>query len=172
VALSVQALYYRVGLSASLERSGSGRGWHLWLFFRPGIPARKARQLGYALVPYDAELPDGELADPGGGKGIEVFPKCDGLREGGVGNQVWLPWFWGAKSGGNLFYRHTPRAFEPFVPEDFDVVTEAQADRAVARLGQVGAGGGGPLMDGRADPFRLKAHGGPRRTGTRGTRTR
>jgi hypothetical protein len=40
VALSVQALCHRVSLSAYLERSGGGKGWHLWLFFGPGIPAR------------------------------------------------------------------------------------------------------------------------------------
>jgi hypothetical protein len=83
------------------------------------------------------------LADPEAGQGIEVFPKADTIREGGVGNQVWLPWFWRAKPGCNVFYRHSPRGFEPFVREDFDTVTEAQVERAIARLGQVDPEGGG-----------------------------
>jgi hypothetical protein len=139
VALSARALCHRVGLPGYLERSGSAKGWHLWVFFEPPLPARKARELGHALAPRDAELADGALADPHSGLGIEVFPKCDGIKEGGVGNQVWLPWWSGAKRGGSLFYDFSPRGFGPVVPLDFDTVTEAKADHALERLGQLGA---------------------------------
>jgi hypothetical protein len=141
IALSVYRLCYCIGLSAYLERSGSARGWHLWVFFDPPLAAKKARKLGHAIVPYDADLTDGSLADPESGTGIEVFPKCDSLRAGGVGNQVWCPWYWKAKPGGGLFYRHNPRGFEPFVPEGFDTVAEAQVDEALLRLraGEVAA---------------------------------
>jgi hypothetical protein len=139
VALSVLHLCYRAGLHAYLERSYSGKGWHLWVFFDTPVPARKARQLGFALAPRDAWLADGDLADPESGTGIEVYPKCDSLREGGRGNQVWLPWYFASKGGCNVFYGRNPRGFEPFVPLDLDTVTEAKVDRAIERLGQIDA---------------------------------
>jgi hypothetical protein len=76
-------------------------------------------------------LADGALA----GCGVEVFPRADRVREnGGVGNQIWLPWFHGAKPGGNVFYRRATAGLEPFVPESFEAVTEGQIDHALARL--------------------------------------
>jgi hypothetical protein len=38
------------GVPASLERSRSGNGGHVWIFFSEPIPARTARQLGAAIV--------------------------------------------------------------------------------------------------------------------------
>ena len=40
------------------ERSRSGRGAHLWIFFRTAIPASLARSFGYALLDQAAELLD------------------------------------------------------------------------------------------------------------------
>jgi hypothetical protein len=40
----------RVGLDAALERSRSGRGGHVWLFFEAAIPASLARRLGSHLL--------------------------------------------------------------------------------------------------------------------------
>ncbi len=136
VALSVQALCYRIGVHAHLERSGSATGWHVWVFFDSPVPAKKARQLGCAIVPYDADLTDGNLADPKSGKGIEVFPKRDTISADGRGNQVWCPFFWRSKPGGGLFYRFSPRGFEPYVPLDFDTVDEARLDVALRRLNE------------------------------------
>jgi hypothetical protein len=36
----------RMGLSAALERSRSGRGGHAWLFFEEAVPATLTRKLG------------------------------------------------------------------------------------------------------------------------------
>ena len=95
------------GLPCYLERSGSGRGWHLWCFFDPPLAAGKAQALGHALAPKDAPLANrqGECASPRSGRGIEVFPKQAKLGRSGYGNLVWLPWWYGAPTGANEFYR-------------------------------------------------------------------
>lgn len=38
------------GIAAGLERSRSGNGGHVWIFFSDPVPARSARQLGVALI--------------------------------------------------------------------------------------------------------------------------
>lgn len=40
----------RYGISAALERSRSGTGGHVWIFFDEPVPAREARQLGALLL--------------------------------------------------------------------------------------------------------------------------
>jgi hypothetical protein len=94
-----------VGLVPYIERSYSGRGFHLWVFFETKVDVEKARKLGLALAPRDAKLADGGVADPMSGKGIEVFPKSKGTE---LGSQVWAPWFHGAASGANCFVNATP----------------------------------------------------------------
>jgi hypothetical protein len=134
VALYIIRLCERLGLPVYLERSKSAKGWHVWIFFAPAIEAKLARQLGYALAPRDADLTDGNFADTKSAVGIEIFPKCDRLKEGGVGNQVWLPWFWNAKPGGSVFYRLGPRRIVPFIPMDFETADEARVEAALAKL--------------------------------------
>ena len=49
----------RLGLPAALERSRSGNGGHIWLFFEEAIPAGLARKLGsYVLTETMEERPD------------------------------------------------------------------------------------------------------------------
>ena len=76
------------GLPAYLERSGGGKGWHLWCFFDPPLAAAQAQALGRALAPKDALLAGsaGEVADPRSARGIEVFPKQPKIRRNGFGN--------------------------------------------------------------------------------------
>jgi hypothetical protein len=74
-AVATHEAFVRAGLPAYLERSGGGKGWHLWCFFDPPIAAAKAQALGRALAPNDAPLAEGGVADPRAGRGIEVFPK-------------------------------------------------------------------------------------------------
>jgi hypothetical protein len=136
VALSVQALAARVGLRAYLERSGGGHGWHLWMFFQVAQPAAQARALGLLLAPRDALSGDGFFADPRTGTGIEVFPKSAALKEGGVGNPVWLPWFYDSNDDGNCFYTSPADGFEPYVMDDFERNTDEAVARAVEMLNQ------------------------------------
>lgn len=100
------------GLPPYLERSGGGKGWHLWLFFAQPLPAERARRLGLTLVPPDLPLVDGSCADPGRNIGVEVFPKKTRV-DAGPGSMVWLPWWHGATAGGNLFYDLTTDLSSP-----------------------------------------------------------
>jgi hypothetical protein len=90
-----------LGLTTYLEKSKSGRGYHLWAFFDCRLEADKARKLGLSLAPKDAKLTDGGVAAPKTGTGIEVFPKSKGTE---IGSQVWAPWFSGASNGNNSFF--------------------------------------------------------------------
>jgi hypothetical protein len=128
------------GVPAYLERSGGGRGWHLWMFFAEPVAAAMARRLGFALAPRDAMLADGRTADPESSLGIEVFPKQERIAKGGVGNLVWLPWWSGAAPGGNVFVRVVPAdapgpaTLEPYLPESFDTVGAERLDEIIASL--------------------------------------
>lgn len=132
-AVATLDVFTKAGLPAYLERSGGGKGWHLWCFFEPPIAAAKAQALGRALAPRDAPLADGGVADPRAGRGIEVFPKQAKVRRKGFGNLVWLPWWRGAAEGGNRFFR--PGAggvLEPFAPDGFATASAEAVDRVLA----------------------------------------
>jgi replicative DNA helicase len=134
-ALFVYRLCWSLGLPCYLERSKSGSGWHLWIFFDPPITAKDARALGFVLVPDDFPLTDGRFADASKGLGVEVFPKADDLRGKTVGNQVWLPWYIGAAQGGNAFYRPMGgRGLVPYIPEEFLTATAEQVTAARLKL--------------------------------------
>ena len=72
---------------AALERSRSGNGGHVWLFFSEPIPAQLARQLGAWLLT--------EAMDSRPETGLQTydrfFPDQDTLPRGGFGNLIALP---------------------------------------------------------------------------------
>src|SRR5262245_52635124 len=136
VALAILLACEALGLPAYLERSGGGKGWHVWIFFSVPVPAVKARALGLLLVPEDVELADGGKADAAASIGIEVFPKQEWVEDepGAYGNQVWMTWWHGAATGGNEFYRPTDDGLQPYVPDDFEAAGEDDLDAALAEL--------------------------------------
>jgi superfamily II DNA or RNA helicase len=70
-----------------LERSRSGRGGHVWLFFEQAIPAALARRLGSHLL---TETMEG-CPDVGLDSYDRLFPNQDTLPQGGFGNLIALP---------------------------------------------------------------------------------
>ncbi len=125
------------GLPVYIERSGGGKGWHLWCFFDPPLPAAKARDLGYALAPKKAALADGsgEVADPGSNRGIEVFPKQPKIGRNRFGNMLWLPWWQGAPEGSNCFYRRNEAgALEPFAPAELATAPPEAVEAVLAKV--------------------------------------
>lgn len=129
------------GLPAYLERSGSGKGWHLWCFFEPALSAAKAQALGRALAPKDALLTDKRLADPISGRGIEVFPKqAKHHTAKGFGNLLWLPWWHGAPEGANTFYRRGPGGhLEAYAPTELSTASAEVVERVLSTRAQSGA---------------------------------
>lgn len=70
-----------------LERSRSGQGGHVWIFFTEAIPAILARQFGsYLLTETMEQRPDLGLRSYD-----RLFPNQDTLPKGGLGNLIALP---------------------------------------------------------------------------------
>ena len=96
-------------VDAVVERSRSGRGAHLWIFFKEMIPARLARKFGFALLEKGAEsvnLKSFKYYD-------RMIPTQDALHEGGLGNVIALPLQGMAlKSGNSAFVDENWNAYE------------------------------------------------------------
>jgi superfamily II DNA or RNA helicase len=75
------------GVPAALERSRSGSGAHVWVFFAAAVPASHARQLG-ALLLHAAMRRRGELDLASYDR---LFPNQDFLPAKGFGNLIALP---------------------------------------------------------------------------------
>jgi superfamily II DNA or RNA helicase/very-short-patch-repair endonuclease len=77
----------RMNLPAALERSRSGNGRHVWLFFEEAIPAALARRLGSHILTETME----RRPDIGLDSYDRFFPNQDTLPQGGLGNLLALP---------------------------------------------------------------------------------
>jgi hypothetical protein len=85
---------------AALERSRSGEGGHVWIFFSQPIPARDARQLGTALLTETLE----RRPELGFESYDRMFPSQDTLPKGGFGNLIALPLQRRARDYGNSVF--------------------------------------------------------------------
>ena len=77
----------QMNLPAALERSRSGKGGHIWLFFEEAIPAVLARKLGSHILTETME----RRPDLGLHSYDRLFPNQDTLPQGGFGNLIALP---------------------------------------------------------------------------------
>ena len=71
----------------AIERSRSGKGAHVWIFFEDVIPAYKARRLGNSILT-EALNRSGRMSFNSYDR---FFPNQDYLSECGLGNLVALP---------------------------------------------------------------------------------
>ncbi len=85
---------------AGLERSRSGNGGHIWIFFAEPMPARVARALGSHLLTEAME----STPDIGFKSYDRLFPSQDNLPEGGFGNLIALPLQGGPRKLGNTVF--------------------------------------------------------------------
>jgi len=96
------------GVPAALERSRSGRGGHVWIFFDDEIAARAARQMGAALI--TKAMPT--RPSMGLDSYDRLFPNQDNMPKGGFGNLIALPLQRGpAQNGNSLFVDDNFRVF-------------------------------------------------------------
>ena len=90
----------RLLLPAALERSRSGQGGHVWLFFDAALPAATARRLGSHLLTEAME----SRPDIGLDSYDRLFPNQDTMPRGGFGNLIALPLQKEAREQGNSVF--------------------------------------------------------------------
>ncbi len=81
----------------SIERSRSGKGAHVWVFFSEPVPAIEARKLGSYLL----TLAMDQYPDLGFESYDRLFPNQDTMPRGGFGNLIALPLQKKARDHGN-----------------------------------------------------------------------
>lgn len=99
----------RLGLVAYIERSRSGDGGHVWVFFAGAYPCHKSRAIGLEatrkvlnLSAFDKEASFDRL-----------FPSQDVITKNGLGNLIALPFQGGSVKDGNTVFID-PNTNEPF----------------------------------------------------------
>ena len=85
---------------AVLERSRSGNGGHIWIFFSQPIPAKVARRLGSYLLTRTME----QRPEIGFDSYDRFFPSQDTLPQGGYGNLIVLPLQKGPRANENSVF--------------------------------------------------------------------
>ena len=95
-------------IPCSVERSRSGNGAHVWIFFDNAVLAVKARRLGNAILT-EAMSRNGKISFKSYDR---FFPNQDTMPEGGLGNLVALPLQGNARKHGNSVF--VDENFEPY----------------------------------------------------------
>lgn len=96
------------GLFCAVERSRSGQGAHVWMFFQQEVPAAEARMLGTLLLD-DARR---HCSTIGFGSYDRLFPTQDTITSDGLGNLIALPLQGAAVREGNSVF--VDDDFRPF----------------------------------------------------------
>src|ERR1019366_9030251 len=128
------------GIPAALERSRSGDGGHVWIFFSDRVPASSARRIGAYLV-REAMTVRGELDLVSYDR---LFPAQDFLPKHGFGNLIALPLQGECRKKGTTVFLD-PSTLEPY-PDQWEFLASVdrlsgQAAASLAEsLGEVAAG--------------------------------
>lgn len=103
---------------ALVERSRSGAGAHLWIFFSQPISAALARKLGSGLLTHTAEFHHLNMDSYD-----RLFPNQDTMPKGGFGNLIALPLQQEARLKGNSLFVN--ENFEPH-PDQWGLLLKNQ----------------------------------------------
>lgn len=116
----------------SIERSRSGKGAHVWIFFSEPLPVVKARKLGFAILT-EATSRNGRISF----KSYDRFiPNQDYLPEGGLGNLIALPLQGKARREGNSLF--VDETFTPYAGQweyllSIKKISEAETDSILSQ---------------------------------------
>jgi superfamily II DNA or RNA helicase len=99
-ALAFMATCRDTEVPAALERSRSGSGGHVWLFFSDAVPAFEARRLGTMLLTRTMN----RRPEIGFKSYDRLFPSQDTMPSGGFGNLIALPLQRRAREKGNSVF--------------------------------------------------------------------
>jgi superfamily II DNA or RNA helicase len=100
-----------IGVSAALERSRSGKGGHIWMFFDRPVSASLARKFGCAILTRSME----RRHQIGLDSYDRFFPSQDTMPKGGFGNLIALPLQRGPAEKGNSVFVNGE--FEPYLDQ-------------------------------------------------------
>lgn len=107
---AMRAICISNGIDSLVERSRSGKGAHVWMFFEEAIPAPLARRFGLALLTKGAEF----VNQPNFKSYDRMLPAQDKIPLGGLGNLIALPLQGQALRNGN----------SAFIDERWEVITD------------------------------------------------
>jgi hypothetical protein len=134
-------------LPAHLERSRSGNGAHVWLFFEEALPAQLARRLGAEILTETME----RRPEIGLDSYDRFFPNQDTLPHGGFGILIALPLQRRARERGNSEF--VDERLEPWPDQWAFLAGAGKVGREqAASIVRQAAGRGGPIGFCRADP--------------------
>jgi len=116
----------KMNVPMSVERSRSGNGGHVWLFFEEAIPCMKVRAIGsYILTETMDRRPELGLDSYD-----RFFPNQDTLPQGGLGNLIALPLQKKPREDGNSIF--LDENFEPYPDQWQYLSTIRKIDRDTA----------------------------------------
>lgn len=104
---------------AYIERSRSGNGAHIWIFFEKHISAYEARRLGSFLLTLTME----KHPEIGFSSYDRLFPNQDTMPKGGFGNLIALPLQYKARQQGNSVF--IDEEFNPY-PDQWQLLSSIQ----------------------------------------------
>lgn len=110
---------------AALERSRSGSGGHVWIFFDRAIPAVTARKLGCLILTRTME----RRHQIGLDSYDRFFPNQDTMPKGGLGNLIALPLQMIPRKSGNSVF--VDSEFQPY-PDQWNFLMEMRRMTAIA----------------------------------------
>ena len=124
-------------IPALLERSRSGNGAHIWIFFQQNITAALARKFGMTLL----SLTMSKRYQIGLKSYDRLFPNQDTLPKGGFGNLIALPLQGGPRKFGNSVF--IDDGFQPYedqwrVLSELRKLTESDIEQFVSNHGEHG----------------------------------
>ncbi len=125
------------GVPCYLERSKSGKGFHVWIFFNAHVPAWKARAVAFALLREAGVIgEDQELSSFD-----RLFPNQDWASGKGFGNLIAMPYQGKAAENGHTLFLDpasgftAPLANHPEALRNIQRATEADLDRIIDAWG-------------------------------------
>jgi hypothetical protein len=113
-----------LGVPATMERSRSGNGAHIWIFFAKAVQAALARRLGAVVLTTTLE----RRPEVGLDSYDRFFPSQDTLPRGGFGNLIALPLQKKPRAAGNSVF--VDATFTPFVDQWAHLSTQCRMSRA------------------------------------------
>jgi superfamily II DNA or RNA helicase len=118
-ALTFLETCHESGVPAALERSRSGKGGHVWIFFERAVPAITARKLACVILTRTME----RRHQLGLDSYDRFFPNQDTMPKGGFGNLIALPLQFAPRKAGNSVFIDSD--FQPF-PDQWEFLSTIQ----------------------------------------------